>query len=352
MVLGMDEKVTSGEGSGRGGSFRGYLVKVSNGMALGLFASLIIGLILRQAGGLLSMPSVEMFGRVAQLLMGPAIGAGVAFATGAPPLVLFSSLIAGAVGAGTFSFDGGAVSVVIGEPVGALVASLAGAEFSRRIAGKTGMDIVLVPAGTILVGGLTGVVAGPFIAGMMYWISNAINVATTLRPIPMGILVSVMMGVALTLPISSAALAISLGLSGLAAGASTTGCCCQMIGFAVASYRDNGVGGLFSQGLGTSMIQIPNIIRNPWIWIPPTLASAVLGPVSTVFFRMENSRVGAGMGTSGLVGQVSTLETMGAAAWPGILLLHFLLPAALSLLFAEILRKTGRIRPGDMKLEK
>ncbi len=236
--------------------------------------------------------------------------------------------------------------------VGALGASLAGAEFSRRIAGKTGMDIVLVPAGTILVGGLTGVVAGPFIAGMMYWIGNAINVATTLRPIPMGILVSVMMGVALTLPISSAALAISLGLSGLAAGASTTGCCCQMIGFAVASYRDNGVGGLFSQGLGTSMIQIPNIIRNPWIWIPPTLASAVLGPVSTVFFRMENSRVGAGMGTSGLVGQVSTLETMGAAAWPGILLLHFLLPAALSLLFAEILRKTGRIRPGDMKLEK
>ncbi len=348
----MNETLSSAEEVGRKGAFRGYLVKVSNGMALGLFASLIIGLILRQAGGLLSMPSVELFGRIAQLLMGPAIGAGVAFAVGAPPLGLFSSLIAGAVGAGTFSFEGGAVGVAIGEPVGALVASLAGAEFSKRIAGKTGMDIIVVPAGTILVGGLAGVVAGPFIAGMMYWIGNAINVATTLHPIPMGILVSVMMGVALTLPISSAALSISLGLSGLAAGASTTGCCCQMIGFAVASYRDNGIGGLFSQGLGTSMIQIPNIIRNPWIWIPPTLASAVLGPVSTVFFRMENSRVGAGMGTSGLVGQVSTFETMGVAAWPGVLLLHFLLPAALSLLFAELLRKTGRIRPGDMKLEK
>jgi len=232
------------------------------------------------------------------------------------------------------------------------VASLAGAEFARRIAGKTGVDIVLVPAGTIIAGGLAGIIAGPFIAGMMYWIGNAINVATTLHPFPMGILVSIMMGLALTLPISSAALSISLGLSGLAAGASTTGCCCQMIGFAVASYRENGMGGLFSQGLGTSMIQIPNIIRNPWIWLPPTAAAAVLGPVATVVFKMENSRVGAGMGTSGLVGQVSTLEVMGSGAWPGILLLHFLLPAILAFLFSEILRRTGHIKPGDMKLEK
>ncbi len=327
---------------------RGYLIKVSNGMALGLFSSLIIGLILRQCGQLLSLPHLEHFGHVAQLLMGPAIGAGVAFAVGAPPLGIFSSLIAGAVGAGTFSGPAAAV----GEPVGALVASWAGAEVSRRVAGKTGVDIVLVPAATIVAGSAVGVVAGPAVARMMYWLGSAINAATTLHPIPMGMVLSVAMGIVLTLPISSAALSISLGLSGLAAGASTAGCCCQMIGFAVASFRENGTGGLIAQGLGTSMLQIPNIIRNPWIWIPPTAAAAVLGPFSTVLFRMENSSIGAGMGTSGLVGQVSTLDVMGPSAWPGILLLHFLLPAVLSLLFSEILRRTGHIRPGDMKLEK
>ncbi|WP_367339938.1 PTS transporter subunit IIC [Aminivibrio sp.] len=335
-------------GTASSSPLRGYLIKVSNGMALGLFSSLIIGLILRQCGQLLSLPHLEHFGRVAQLLMGPAIGAGVAFAVGAPPLGVFSSLVAGAAGAGTFSGSAAAV----GEPVGALVASWAGAEVSRRIAGKTGVDIVLVPAATIVAGSAVGVVAGPAVARMMYWLGSAINAATTLHPIPMGIVLSVAMGMILTLPISSAALSISLGLSGLAAGASTAGCCCQMIGFAVASFRENGTGGLIAQGLGTSMLQIPNIIRNPWIWVPPTAAAAVLGPVSTVIFRMENSSIGAGMGTSGLVGQVSTLGVMGPSAWPGILLLHFLLPAVLSLLFSEILRRTGRIRPGDMKLEK
>jgi uncharacterized membrane protein len=335
-------------GTASSSPLRGYLIKVSNGMALGLFSSLIIGLILRQCGQLLSLPHLEHFGRVAQLLMGPAIGAGVAFAVGAPPLGVFSSLVAGAAGAGTFSGSAAAV----GEPVGALVASWAGAEVSRRIAGKTGVDIVLVPAATIVAGSAVGVVAGPAVARMMYWLGSAINAATNLHPIPMGIVLSVAMGMILTLPISSAALSISLGLSGLAAGASTAGCCCQMIGFAVASFRENGTGGLIAQGLGTSMLQIPNIIRNPWIWVPPTAAAAVLGPVSTVIFRMENSSIGAGMGTSGLVGQVSTLGVMGPSAWPGILLLHFLLPAVLSLLFSEILRRTGRIRPGDMKLEK
>ena len=209
-------------GTASSSPLRGYLIKVSNGMALGLFSSLIIGLILRQCGQLLSLPHLEHFGRVAQLLMGPAIGAGVAFAVGAPPLGVFSSLVAGAAGAGTFSGSAAAV----GEPVGALVASWAGAEVSRRIAGKTGVDIVLVPAATIVAGSAVGVVAGPAVARMMYWLGSAINAATTLHPIPMGIVLSVAMGMILTLPISSAALSISLGLSGLAAGASTAGCCC------------------------------------------------------------------------------------------------------------------------------
>lgn len=333
-------------------SFRTYLMKVSNGMALGLFSSLIIGLILRQTGDLLSLPALSILGRTAQLLMGPAIGAGVAFSLGAPPLGIFSSLIAGAAGAGTFVFSATGVTVAIGEPVGAFIASWAGAEFSRRIAGRTGVDIVLVPAGTIIVGGAAGIFAGPAIARMMYWIGSGINIATTLHPIPMGIILSVAMGLILTLPISSAALSISLGLSGLAAGASTVGCCCQMIGFAVASYRENGIGGLLAQGLGTSMIQVPNIIKNPWIWVPPTAAAAILGPLSTVVFHMENNRIGAGMGTSGLVGQVSTLAVMGAKAWPGIVILHFLLPAALALLISEFLRKRGLICRGDMKLDK
>lgn len=326
---------------------RGYLIKVSNGMALGLFSSLIIGLIFRQCGQLLSIPLLVLFGKAAQLLMGPAIGAGVAFAVGAPPMGVFSSLIAGAIGAGTFSGP----EAVVGEPVGALLAAWAGAEVSRRIAGKTTLDIILVPAATIAVGGGAGIAAGPAMAAMMYWLGGVINAATAMHPIPMGIILSVVTGMVLTLPISSAALSISLGLSGLAAGASTVGCCCQMIGFAVASYRDNGPGGLIAQGLGTSMLQVPNIIANPWIWVPPTAASALMGPLSTVVFRMENNSIGAGMGTSGLVGQLATLETMGRASWPSVLLLHFLLPAALTLLFVLILRRAGLIRPGDMRLK-
>lgn len=327
-------------------SFRAYLIKVSNGMALGLFSSLIIGLIFRQCGIMMSIPELEFLGRNAQLLMGPAIGAGVAFAVGAPPLGVFSSLIAGAVGAGTFS----GAAATVGEPVGALAAAWAGAEVSRLIVGRTGVDIVAVPAATIAVGGMVGVVAGPAVAGVMYWLGGIINGATTLHPIPMGIILSVVMGMILTLPFSSAALAISLGLSGLAAGASTVGCCCQMIGFAVAGYRENGVGGLISQGLGTSMLQMPNIIKNPWIWAPPTIASALLGPLSTTIFRMENNSIGAGMGTSGLVGQFSTLEVMGPSSWTAIIILHFLLPGLLSLLFCSLFRKAGLIRAGDMKL--
>ncbi|MGI6784793.1 MAG: PTS transporter subunit IIC [Aminivibrio sp.] len=327
-------------------SVRGYLVKVSNGMALGLFSSLIIGLILRQCGILMSIPKLEFLGHCAQLLMGPAIGAGVAFAVGAPPLGIFSSLVAGAVGAGTFS--GGAAAV--GEPVGALAAAWAGAEISRLVAGRTGVDIVAIPAAAIIAGGMAGIFAGPPVAAAMYWLGEIINGATNLHPVPMGAALAVIMGLVLTLPFSSAALSISLGLSGLAAGASTVGCCCQMIGFAVSGYRDNGAGGLIAQGLGTSMLQMPNIIKNPWIWAPPTAASMLLGPLSTTVFRMENNSIGAGMGTSGLVGQFSTLETMGPSSLPSVIILHFVLPGLLSLLFTFFLRKKGLIGEGDMKL--
>lgn len=335
---------------------RDYLIKTLNGMALGLFGSLIIGLILKQIGDFTGLSQLVVFGRTAQFMMGPAIGAAVAYSVGASPLGIFASLVAGAIGAGSLKpTDAGAYVVAIGEPMGAFVAALCAAEFSKVIAGKTKVDIVLVPALTILIGGFVGIFISPYIALIMRALGSLINTATVLHPIPMGILVATLMGMILTLPISSAALAISLGLSGLAAGASLIGCCAQMIGFAAISYRENGFGGLIAQGLGTSMLQVPNIIRNPMIWIPPTLTAALLGPLGTTVFQMESNSIGAGMGTSGLVGQFGTIAAMSESTPMGILVLkmgalHFILPAILSIIISEFMRKRGMIKEGDLKL--
>ncbi len=335
----------------KGRNIRAYVVDVLNGMAQGLFGSLIIGLILIQIGRYSGWNLLERFGSFSQYMMGPAIGAGVAFAVGASPLGIFASVITGAIGAGTIVISSGAApTLIIGEPVGALIAALAGAEASKLIQGKTKVDIILVPAAAIIVGGLAGTAIAPAVAAMMQAIGAFINYLTTLYPFPMGVLIAVTMGMILTLPISSAAVAISLGLSGLAAGAATVGCACQMVGFAVTSYRENRIGGLISQGLGTSMIQMPNIVKNWRIWIPPITASAILGPVATVWFKMENSSIGAGMGTSGLVGQVATLEVMGVSAVWKAVLLHFLLPALLAFAVSEFMRAKGWIRFGDMAL--
>ncbi len=336
--------------------FKKYITKALNGMALGLFASLIIGLILKQIGDYTGLVQLTTFGQVAQFMMGPAIGAAVAYSVGAPPLGIFAALVAGAIGAGTISSKEGVFVIAIGEPVGSFIAALIAAEFSKLISGKTKVDIVLVPAATIIVGGLVGIFLSPLIAQFMKGLGAIINRATELQPIPMGIIIATLMGMILTLPISSAALAISLGLSGLAAGASTIGCATQMIGFAIASYRENGVGGFIAQGIGTSMLQVPNIIKNPLIWIPPTLASAILGPLATYVFQMENNSIGAGMGTSGLVGQFGTIAVMAEKMPMGkillnIGLLHFILPAILTLAISEFMRKKGYIKYGDMKIE-
>lgn len=339
------------------GNFREYITKALNGMALGLFASLIIGLILKQIGDYSNIESLVIFGQTAQFLMGPAIGAAVAYSVGAPPLGIFASIVAGTIGAGTIaSGEGGAFIVKVGEPAGSFIAALLAAEFSKLISGKTKVDIVLVPATTIIVGGLVGIFISPIITSFMTGLGAIINRATELQPIPMGIIVATLMGMILTLPISSAALAIALGLNGLAAGASAVGCATQMIGFAVSSYKENGIGGLIAQGLGTSMLQVPNIIKNPLIWIPPTLASAILGPIATFVFRMENNSIGAGMGTSGLVGQFGTIAAMQDKApinniLINIGLLHFILPAILTLIISEFMRKKGYIKYGDMKLD-
>lgn len=338
--------------NGSGSGIQNYIVKILNGMALGLFSSLLIGLIIKQIGTLFGIGILIDFGNVAQKLMGPAIGAGVGYSVGAPPLGIFASVVAGTIGAGSISFDGATAIINTGEPVGALIAALAGAEFSKLIAGKTKLDIVLVPSGTIIVGGLIGNYVAPYIARFMTYIGSFINMATELHPIPMGILVSVIMGIILTLPISSAALAISLKLSGLAAGAATVGCAANMIGFACASYKENGFGGLIAQGLGTSMLQISNIIKNPLIWIPAIVASAILGPISSYVLRMTSNSIGAGMGTSGLVGQFAMVDVMGASPRTLILILlmHFILPGAISLGVANFMRSKGWIKAGDMKL--
>lgn len=331
---------------------QGYLMKVINGMSLGLFSSLIIGLIIKQTGSIFNIPFLMNFGDIAQRMMGPAIGVAVAHSVGASNLALFASAVTGAIGAGSITYNGALVGVNIGEPVGAFVAALVGAEVSKLISGKTKLDIILVPSITIISGGLAGNYIGPYISAFMNQIGSFINTATHMNPIPMGIIVSVVMGMLLTFPVSSAAVAISLNLSGFAAGAATVGCCANMVGFAVASYRENGFSGLISQGIGTSMLQMPNIIANPLIWIPAIVASAILGPISTYVLKMTSNSIGAGMGTSGLVGQFAMIETMGSS--PDVLMLislmHFILPAVISLTVSEWMRRKGWIKAGDMKL--
>ncbi|MDO4906109.1 MAG: PTS sugar transporter subunit IIC [Lautropia sp.] len=322
-------------------SLRRYGIDALNFMALGLFSSLIIGLILKNIGTWTSQPWLADVGQQAQSMSGAAIGVGVAFALKAPPLVLLASTIVGHSAA------------VLGSVVGAFVAALVATECGKLVFRTTPVDILVTPATTIGVGIAVGQWVGPGIAQAMTSIGHFIMWSVELQPLLMSVVVSVAMGMILTLPISSAAVAISLSLSGLAAGAATVGCCAQMVGFAVMGWRENGMQGLLSQGLGTSMLQMPNIARNPRIWIPPIIASAILGPIATMVLGMHNLPMGAGMGTSGLVGQIGTINAMGGS--PSVLmsigLLHFVLPAVLTLIFAAWLRKIGWIKPGDLKLD-
>ena len=337
------------------------------GMALGLFSTLIIGTIIKQAGDLIGGDIggwLSALGLVAQKLTGAGIGVGVAYKFKESAYVVLSAATAGMIGAyagnmaaGTLFADGAMVLSGPGEPLGAFIAAYVGIELGRLVAGKTKLDLLITPAVTILCGGAVGILAGPPISEFMGWLGSLVNWGTMQQPVLMGIVVSVVMGMVLTLPISSAALGIILGLSGPAAGAATIGCCCQMVGFAVASYRENGIGGLLAQGLGTSMLQVPNIVRRPLIWIPPILSSAILGPIAiSGFFNMTNNATGSGMGSAGLVGQIMTYQTM-IATEPAvsvvikIIVFQFVLPAVITLGISEGMRKMGYIRNGDMKLD-
>lgn len=338
-----------------------------SGMAQGLFCTLIVGTIIQQIGNLIGGEIgnyLFLFGKMAAAMTSAGIGVGVAYRFKESPLVVLSAAVAGMVGgfAGNItagkilSETGAAVLSGPGEPLGAFVAAYVGIEIGHLVSGKTKLDILVTPIGTILSGSVIGILVGPPISKFMNSLGMMINWGTEQQPFLMGIVVSVLMGMILTLPISSAALGIILNLSGLAAGAATVGCCCNMVGFAVASYRENKMAGLVAQGIGTSMLQVPNIVRKPIIWLPAILSSAILGPVGTLLFHMESNATGSGMGTAGLVGQIMTYQTMapiegGMIVLVKIIVMHFLLPAIITLGISEFMRKHGWIKQGDMKLE-
>ena len=337
-------------------SAKRYGIDAMGAMAQGLFASLLIGTIIKTLGQQLSVQFLIDAGNFAQQVAGPAMAVSIGAALSAPQLVLYSLI---AVGMAANKLGGA------GGPLAVYFITIVASECGKIVSKETKVDILVTPAVTILVGVGLSVLCAPAIGAAASSVGDFIKWATNLQPLLMGILVSVVVGMALTLPISSAAICAALSLTGLAGGAAVAGCCAQMVGFAVMSFRENGVGGLVSQGLGTSMLQMPNIIRNPRVWIPPTLASAITGPIATCLFHLEMNgpAVSSGMGTCGLVGQIGVytgwLNDIAAGTkaailpmdWVGLILICFVLPAVLTLLFAFFLRKWGWIKDGDLKLQ-
>ncbi len=361
------EKKDEGFLSSRGikPSFQGYAIDALGSMALGLFASLLMGTIFNTLGNLLGDSAVGSFfgeiGTFASQATGPAMAIAIGYALKAPPLVLFSLTGVG-IAANTLGGAGG--------PLAVYFVAIIATEFGKLVSKQTRVDIIVTPGVTLLVGVGASMLIAPAIGAFAVAIGDAINWATTQQPFIMGILVSVIVGMVLTLPISSAAICAALGLVGLAGGAAHAGCCAQMVGFAVMTYKENGPGGLLAQGLGTSMLQVPNILKNPRIWIPPTLTSAITGPLATMLFKLElnGPPIAAGMGTSGMVGPVGVITgwynpseramELGAQAlnpstfdWVGLILISIVLPAILTYIFGEILRRKGWIKPQDVVLD-
>ncbi len=341
-------------------SAKTYFVDAMGGMAQGLFASLLVGTILSTISKYIGMIDNPFFVRFAHFLSragamssaisGAAIGVGIAAALNAPMLVM---ACAAAVGYFANAYPGQPYAA---GPLGVFIAVIIAVEFGKAVSKETKVDILVTPLVTLGLGYFTAYLTCPLIAIAMNWLGEFINYATTMHPFVMGIIISVVVGIILTLPISSAAICASIGISGIAGGAALAGCCAQMVGFAVASFRENKWGGVVSQGIGTSMLQMPNIVKKPIIWIPATLAAAITGPLATIVFKLECSKVSAGMGTCGMVGPIgcfsdmSASGTLDAKAWIGMLVVCIVAPAVLSLVFSEIMRKIGWIKPGDMKL--
>ncbi len=331
-----------------------------SGMAYGLFSTLIIGTIICQIASLIGDNAVADYlnamGSVAKTITGAGIGVGVACKLKASPLTTVSAAVCGMVGAFPDFAKEAFVIGTPGEPLGAFIAAYIAIEIGYLVSGRTKVDIIVTPICCILAGATAGYFVGPYISKMMMFIGKLVNVNVAKYPILGGIAISVLMGVILTLPISSAAIGVSMGITGLAAGAATIGCCCNMVGFAVISYRENKFGGLIAQGLGTSMLQVPNLVKKPILWLPPVISSAILGPIASAVLKMTSNPIGSGMGSAGLVGQFMAYNTMTSGgvepviALLEIILMHFILPAAVTLAIAEGMRKLGLIKKGDLKL--
>ena len=337
-------------------SWKRYFIDAMGAMASGLFASLLIGTIISTLGQQLGIQLLIDMGTYAKGVAGPAMAVSIAYALKAPNLVLFSML---AVGSAANTLGGA------GGPLAVLVIAIIATELGKMVSKETKIDILITPLVTIGIGVLLSTALAPAIGAAASSVGRLIMWATELHPFGMGILVSVIVGIALTLPISSAAICAALSLTGLAGGAAVAGCCAQMVGFAVMSFKENKTGGLISQGLGTSMLQMGNIVKNPKIWIAPILASAITGPISTCIFRLEmnGEAIASGMGTCGLVGPIGvytgwlndiaagTKGTITSMDIAGLILICFILPAVLSLIFGQLLRKVGWIKENDLTLK-
>lgn len=336
-------------------SAKRYGIDALGAMAQGLFCSLLIGTIINTIGTQFHLPYLNTVGGYATAMSGPAMAVAIGYALHCPPLVLFSLIAVGNSANGL----GGA-----GGPLAVLIIAIIAAEFGKAVSKETKIDILITPLVTIFVGVTLSALWAPAIGQAASSVGQVIMWATEQQPFIMGVLVSVIVGIALTLPISSAAICAALSLTGLAGGAAVAGCCAQMIGFAVMSYPENKVGGLISQGLGTSMLQMGNIVRNPRIWIPAIATSAITGPIATCVFHLEmnGAAVSSGMGTCGLVGQIGVYtgwvnditagikESITFFDWAGLLLICFILPAILCPLFTMLLKKIGWIKDGDLTL--
>lgn len=327
-------------------SVKRYFVDAMSSMAMGLFASLLIGTILSTVADKLSLQWLSDIAAFASAATGSAMAVAIGYALNAPPFVLLSLC---AVGYGANS---------LGGPLGTFICAAIAAELGKIVSKETKVDILVTPTVTIVSGLITARLAGPGVSAVMTGFGELIMSATEMHPFFMGMAVSVLVGIALTLPISSAAICASFGaagLVGLAGGAATAGCCAQMVGFAVMSFRENRYAGLVAQGLGTSMLQMGNIVKNPLIWLPPTIVSAITGPIASCVFKMENGvGVASGMGTCGLVGPIGVMASEGfgsVKSYVGMILVCFVLPAVLTPLIAYPMRKLGWIKDGDLKLE-
>ena len=342
-------------------SAKRYGIDALGAMAQGLFCSLLIGTIIKTLGAQLGVPFLTDIGTYAMSVSGPAMAIAIGYALQAPPMVLFSLAAVGYAA----NAEGGA-----GGPLAVLIIAILAAECGKAVSKETKIDILVTPAVTILVGVALAKWIAPPIGTAASAFGIIIDNATKLQPFWMGIAVSVLVGVALTLPISSAAICSVLGLTGLAGGAAVAGCCAQMVGFAVMSFKENRWGGLVSQGLGTSMLQMPNIVRNPRVWIAPTLASAITGPIATCVFPLEmnGAPINSGMGACGLCGPIGVWTgwvspseeaiAKGAAAmsptgfdWLGLILVAIVLPAILAPLINMVCRRLGWVKDGDLKLD-